>query len=80
MLDYVARRISNERPDMPIWTIHDSVVCPVGNETYVANVMKEEAQKAIGVKPKVNFEYWTPDNLNGNITANNIQFSKPDIA
>lgn len=80
MLDYVTRRISDERPDMPIWTIHDSVVCPVGNEKYVANVMKEEAQKAIGVTPKVNFEYWTPDNLNGNTTANNIQFFKPDIA
>lgn len=80
MLDYITRRISKERPDMPIWTIHDSVVCPVGNEQYVETVMQEETKKAIGVYPKVSFEYWTPDNLNSNRTSNEIQFSEPDIA
>lgn len=63
MLDHVARRIARERPEMPLYTIHDSIVCPVGNEDYVAQVIREEMNKAIGVTPTLKYEYWTPDNL-----------------
>lgn len=30
MLDHVARRISIEKPDMPLFTIHDSLSCACG--------------------------------------------------
>lgn len=63
MLDNVAKRIAKERPKMTIYTIHDSIACTVGNEDYVARVMKEEMQKAIGVTPTVKFEYWKPENV-----------------
>ena len=69
ILDHITKRISEERPNMPMWTIHDSVVCPVGNEQYVVNIMQEETKKAIGVSPKVKYEYWTPDNLSRNNTS-----------
>ena len=62
MLDRVAERIRTEYPKMVIYTIHDSIACLVGNEHYVARVMKEEMQKAIGVTPTVRFEYWKPEN------------------
>ena len=58
MLDIIAKRIADEYPNMPIFTIHESIVCPVGNENYVAGVIKDEMQKAIGMNPRVSFEYW----------------------
>lgn len=63
MLDHVAKRISLERPDMPIFTIHDSIACPVGNEDYVARVIKEEMMKLTGMRPSAKYEYWCPSNL-----------------
>lgn len=63
MLDHVAKRISREQPEMPIYTVHDSIVCPVGIEGYVAQVMKEEMKNNIGITPTVDFDYWTPENV-----------------
>ncbi|RCR67503.1 hypothetical protein [Larkinella punicea] len=39
-LNRIARRIAQERPDLPIFTIHDSIVTTVGNETYVKMIMR----------------------------------------
>lgn len=63
ILDRITRRIGKERPNMPLFTIHDSVVCTVGNEYYVRDIIKEETLKAIGFSPSVKFEYWDPNNL-----------------
>jgi hypothetical protein len=60
MLEIVAKRICKEYPDIPIFTIHDSIVCPVGMEQYVASIIDIETQKCIGVKPRLEFEYWKP--------------------
>ena len=62
MLNVVARRISKERPGMPIFTIHDSIVCPVGHEDYVAAVMREEMERLVGYPPSLKYEYWKPEN------------------
>lgn len=61
MLNRIAKRIERESPDLPIFTIHDSVVTTLGNEQYVKNVMIEEAKAAIGISPSVSIEYWNPD-------------------
>jgi len=58
MLDRVAKRISRERPDLTIYTIHDCIVCPIGNQDYVTAVIKEEWEKAVGLIPSVKCEYW----------------------
>ncbi len=63
MLKVIAKRISIERPDLPIFTIHDSIVTTVGNEDYVHNVMKEELTKHIGCPPTLDIQYWTPENM-----------------
>jgi len=63
MLDRVCVRIGKERPNMPIYTIHDSIACPQGNEDYVSMVIKEEMQTAIGHTPSVGLEYWNPENV-----------------
>lgn len=64
MLDRIARRISEEHPTLPIWSIHDSICTLVGHEEYVASIIRQEMTDRIGYTPTVDFQYWTPDNLN----------------
>ena len=58
ILNRVCKRISRERPYLPLYTIHDSVATTLGNEDYVRNVIEEEAIKAFGYKPKLKNENW----------------------
>tara|TARA_B110000483_G_C18190522_1_gene540746 strand:- start:303 stop:1766 length:1464 start_codon:yes stop_codon:yes gene_type:complete len=62
-LDRIARRIAKERPELPIFTIHDSITTTVGNESYVERIMEEETIKAIGVRPSISIEYWSQSNI-----------------
>jgi hypothetical protein len=58
VLGRISKRIAEERPDLPIFTIHDSVITTVGNEGYVEAIMKEELTLCVGYEPKLKFEYW----------------------
>lgn len=58
MIQAVSGRISREAPELPIFTIHDSMATIVGREEYVKNVLIEEAKRLTGMKPKVGVEYW----------------------
>lgn len=60
ILDYVAKRIMIEKPGMPLFTIHDSIVCPLGQESYVAYVIHDESQRHLGVQPNLHYEFWRP--------------------
>ncbi len=64
MLDCVARRILSEKPGMPCFTIHDSIVCPIGYESYVAYVIRDECLKYFGVQPNLHYEFWRQRNVN----------------
>lgn len=50
--------IASEKPDLPIFTIHDSIVTTVGNEEYVKSVMGEVIHGLIGYMPKFSIKYW----------------------
>ena len=63
VLKIICKRITNEKPRLPIFTIHDSVVTTAGHEEYVDAVIKEELEKAIGIPPAYKIEYWKPENL-----------------
>lgn len=56
-----ARRIGEERPDLPIFTIHDSIVSLTSEVGYVEGILKDEFQKAIGLKPGLACEIWAAD-------------------
>jgi hypothetical protein len=58
MIQSVAKRISRERPDLPIFTIHDSIATTIGNEEYVKSIVKEEAYRITGLRVKLGMEYW----------------------
>ncbi|CAI8269547.1 MAG: Uncharacterised protein [Flavobacteriaceae bacterium] len=62
ILNRVAKRISIERPNLFITTIHDSVATTLGNEDYVEQVMREEMIIAIGLEPSFKVDYWSADN------------------
>jgi hypothetical protein len=63
VLDRIAKRIAHERPELPIFTIHDSVITTVGNESYIERIMKEEMERTLGIIPSLATEYWTPLNI-----------------
>lgn len=58
VIQRVAKRIFEERPDLPIFTIHDSVVTTAGNEDYVSSVMREEIAKLTGLIVQLGIEKW----------------------
>lgn len=53
-----ASRIAKERPNLPYFTIHDSIATTVDNEEYVANIVAEEVTRLTKLKVKVGFENW----------------------
>ena len=61
MLDLVAKEISRQRPSLPIFTIHDSIVTTVGNEGFVKEIMEKIIMQEIGFVPKLEPEYWCKD-------------------
>ena len=52
-------RIAKERPDLPIFTIHDSIVTTLGNEDYVASIITEEVKNLTVLDVQLGYEYWT---------------------
>jgi len=62
-LNKIVGRIASERPDLPIFTIHDSITTTKGNEEYVKNVMLEVTEIAIGVTPSIDIADWSPSNI-----------------
>jgi hypothetical protein len=54
----VCKRISIERPNLPIFTLHDSIVTTDGNEGYVSEVMMEVLYSEIGIPPILKIEKW----------------------
>ena len=71
ILNRVAKRIERERPELPIFTIHDSVVTTVGNELYIQCVMKDEMDKAINLRPNTEIEYWNSNEVSLHDNSNN---------
>lgn len=58
ILQVVCKRISKERPEIPIYTIHDNVITTIGNEDYIHYVMTEEMNRTFGLSLTIGLEYW----------------------
>lgn len=48
---------------VPIFTIHDSIVTTKENEKFVKRIMTDELTKAVGVSPKLDVEEWKKEKL-----------------
>jgi hypothetical protein len=63
MINVIAKRISIEYPDAPIFTIHDSISTTAEYVDIVEAIMTEELTKAIGHTPKLEPEVWCKSNM-----------------
>jgi len=64
ILDIICKRISKEKPNIPIFTIHDSISTTTSHLDYVKRIMIEELTREIGISPNLKIEFWGVSNLN----------------
>jgi len=57
-LNRICKRINELNTDIPIFTIHDSVVTTFEYQEFVQNIVKDEIHKAIRIVPMLNIEKW----------------------
>lgn len=58
VLHRVCKIVNRLSPNIPIFTLHDSVITTVDNVQYVKRIMIKVLKKQIGVKPKLKLELW----------------------
>ncbi len=58
IIEVVARRIAAEKPNLPFFTVHDSIATIPSEVDYVKQVIKEEFNNYLGVVPKLGVERW----------------------
>lgn len=56
MIGAVSSRIAKERPNLPFFTIHDSVLTIEGEEAYLASIIKDEVFKYTQLKVQLRIE------------------------
>jgi hypothetical protein len=76
ILEVICNRIAFEKPQLPIFTIHDCIVTTVGNEQYVSSIIKEEMEKIVGIAPMLSFERWNPKMVWNKFEEIDLEFSK----
>lgn len=58
IVEKASRRIAEEKPNLPIFTVHDSIATVVGHEKYVSKVIQEEIFNFTGLRTHIGIEYW----------------------
>jgi len=58
VLRVICPKLARMYPEMPMFTIHDSIAVPVGYEYAVHEVMEEELTSYVGIKPTIKMEVW----------------------
>src|SRR6185437_9660481 len=58
VIDVICKRIATEHPELPIFTIHDSIIATKGNESILIDAIESELQAIVGRAPKLKTELW----------------------
>ena len=58
IIEVVAKRIAAEKPNLPFFTVHDSIATIPEEVDYVRRVIKKEFNKYLGIMPKLGEERW----------------------
>jgi hypothetical protein len=66
VLDIIAKRITEEKPELFFITIHDSIITVDGCEAYIKRLIEEEMASIIGFAPTVEIEQLTVDKMRFN--------------
>jgi len=57
-LNKCCKIISENKPDIPLFTLHDSIITTEENIEYVESIILQVLTESIGVKPKLKIERW----------------------
>lgn len=58
VLRQTCKAISLERPDVPLFTLHDSITTTEENVEYVSLMLSNVLRESIGITPRLKLEYW----------------------
>lgn len=58
MIEFVSRRIAFEKPNLPFFTVHDSIATYEEEVEYVTRIIEEEFNRLLGIKVKLGMEPW----------------------
>lgn len=58
IIEVVSRRISAEKPNLPFFTVHDSIATFPEEVEYIKGILREEFQRYLGITPKLGEEKW----------------------
>lgn len=61
ILDYCTKNIAEKYPDMPLLTIHDSVLTTIDYIDILENEFRNYLKKYYGIEPKLKIENWNLD-------------------
>ncbi|MFZ6024572.1 MAG: hypothetical protein ACOYVG_08985 [Bacteroidota bacterium] len=59
----ITKHIAQEQPNLPIFTIHDSIVTIEGSEAYLMETMTAQLTRTFGFPPKLTVSHWNPGNV-----------------
>jgi hypothetical protein len=60
VLEKICGRIAKENPNIPLLTIHDSILTTPEHVEYVVSIIKSVLEENIGIAPKLSIEYCNP--------------------
>ena len=60
VLDKICGRIAQEKRNLPLFTVHDSILTTSAHVDYVKGIIEEECVRYIGVAPRLTIEACTP--------------------
>lgn len=64
LLDYAAKKIAAKNPEMPLLSIHDSLVTTEDMKELLQDEMEKYLYDITGLKPTIKIENWAGDNSN----------------
>ena len=63
ILQCIAKRISKSNPEIPLFTVHDSIATTKGNVDFVSSIICKELKNLTGYEPMLKKEEWDITNL-----------------
>ncbi len=58
ILDVITKRIAQDRPEIPLYTVHDSIVTTIEYSDYVEENLKSGLREYFGITPTIKKEDW----------------------
>lgn len=60
----ITKRINQKRSDIPLFTVHDSIVTPIEHADYVEKIMRQQLTSWVGLEPQFTRSFWGSDPAN----------------